>query len=247
LSVAPTWATLRAEDDGPVPTRETPDVLSLQTHRRIVGTLGLLLPAVIYLLAGTRPTPGLARWHVLWSVSAYYYSGAIGVFVGILFALSLFLFSYRGYKGVIADRIVGAVGGLAAVVVALFPTAPPEGLAAPAWWRDATATIHYVAAVVLFVSFILFAIWLFRKSETPKRRDRSRAKRRRDDVCLACGLVMIVCVVWAAIAKVSIKPIFWPESIAIFAFSVSWLVKGEAHEPVMRVLRAPLRSPGDRA
>ena len=222
-----------------MPTRETPEVLSLQAHRRIVGTLGLLLPALIYLLNGVRPTAGLARWQVLWSVSAYYYTGAIGVFVGILFALSLFLFSYRGYKGVLADRIVGAVGGLAAVVVALFPTAAPAGLAEPTWWSEATATIHYAAAVVLFVSFILFAIWLFRKSETPNRRDRPPDKRRRDDTCLVCGLVMIACVVWAAIAKVATAPIFWPESIAIFAFAVSWLVKGEAHEPVLRALRIP--------
>ena len=98
--------------------RDEPDQLSLQMHRRIIGTVGLMLPALVYLWAGVRPTAGLPRWKLLWSVSSYYYTGASGVFVGLLFALSLFLFSYRGYRGVWADRIVGCTGGLAALVVA---------------------------------------------------------------------------------------------------------------------------------
>ena len=39
---------------------------------------------------------------------------------------------------------------------------------------------------------------------------------------------------WAAVAKYQDTPIFWPESIAIVAFAVSWLVKGEAHWPLLR-------------
>ena len=207
---------------------DTPDVLSLKAHRLIIGTLGFLMPALIFVLAGARPTPGLPRWQPQWSVSAYYYTGAIGVFVGVLFALSLFLFSYQGYKGVKADRVVGFVGGVAALFVAIFPTAAPTGLSPPAWWGDSTAVIHYIAAVVLFISFILFAIWLFRRSDKSSRRERGWDKNVRDDICLVCGLVMSGCVVWAAIAKRAVEPIFWPESIAIMAFAVSWLAKGEA-------------------
>jgi len=218
-------------------TRDPPEQLSLQAHRRIVGSLGFLLPLLIYLLAGVRPTTGLARWRVLWSVSSYYYTGAVGVFVGLLFALSLALFSYRGYKGVKADRIVGGVGGLAALFVALFPTMAPDGTPSPSWWGPATGVVHYLAAVVLFLSFILFAVWLFRKSDTPRRRDRPADKRRRDDICLACGLVMIACVVWAGVASFVDAPIFVPESIAIVAFALSWLVKGEAQKPVARAVR----------
>ncbi|HMF42256.1 MAG TPA: hypothetical protein VKQ32_16390 [Polyangia bacterium] len=220
--------------------RDQPDHLSLQAHRRIVGSVGLLLPALVYLWAGVRPTAGLPRWKLLWSVSAYYYTGAVGVLVGLLFALSLFLFSYRGYRGVWADRIVGCTGGLAALIVALFPTIAPEGLSSPSWWTPRTGVIHYIAAVALFVSFILFAVWLFRKSDTPRRRDRPPDKRRRDDICLGCGLVMIACVIWAGVASLLDKPIFVPESIAIVAFSISWLVKGEAHAPVIRAARKML-------
>ena len=217
--------------------RDAPVDLSLQTHRRIIGTLGLMLPALIYLFAGARPTADLPAWRLLGSVSAYYYTGGVGVFVGVLFALSLFLFSYRGYEGVKADRIVGTVGGTAALVVALFPTHAPVASLQPGWWAPPTGIIHYVAAVVLFGAFILFSVWLFRRSATPRRRDRPADKRLRDDVCLVCGLVMIAAVIWAAALGLSGGPIFLPEAVAIVAFAVSWLVKGEAYVPVVRATR----------
>jgi hypothetical protein len=191
----------------------------------VIGVLGLVLPALLYLGAGIRPTAGLPRWSLLKSVSAYYYTGAVGVFVGVLFALSLFLITYRGYKGMWADRIVGWIGGAAALVVALCPTEPPAGVTGPAWWSRATGYAHAAGAFVLFAAFIVFSLWLFRKSDKPNRRDRPPEKRRRDAACLACGLAMIVCVLWAASAGLRDQSIFVPEAIAIEAFAISWLVK----------------------
>lgn len=211
----------------PETAKRDPDLLSLRAHRRIIGTLGLLLPVLVYLLAGVRPTPGLPPWKLLTSVSAYYYTGAVGVFVGVLFALSLFLFSYKGYKGAWADRIVGKVGFAAALVVALFPTgAPNERLVLP-WWSETTGTIHYVAATVLFATFILFSLWLFRRSDKADPRERAPDKRARDAAYLICGVVMILAVTWVVIAKSAGRAIFLPESLAIGAFALSWLVKGE--------------------
>jgi hypothetical protein len=161
----------------------------------------------------------------------------VGIFVGVLFALSLFLLSYPGYKGVLADRLVGRLGGVAALGVALFPTAAPLGTSEPSWWAPWVRTVHYGSAVLLFVCFILFAIWLFRKSNVADRRNRPRDKRRRDAVCLACGLVMIVSVLWAASALITHESIFVPEAIAIVAFAISWLAKGEIYEPVASAIR----------
>ncbi len=214
-----------------------PSELSQQGHRRLIGVLGMLLPILLYLLAGLRPTGGLERWELLDSVSAYYYTGAVGVFVGILFSLSLFLLTYPGYEGVLADRLVGWLGGAAALGVALFPTAAPPNLAEPTWWAPWVRTVHYISAVLLFVSFILFAIWLFRKSSILHRADRPRDKRWRDDICLACGIAMIVAVLWAGSSVITGRPIFLPEAIAIVAFAVSWLVKGEAYQPVLRAVK----------
>ena len=222
----------RGEDSDPAA-----ENLSQQAHRRLIGVLGFCLPILLYIFAGLLPTAGLPSWRVLSSVSAYYYTGGVAVFIGVLFALALFLLTYRGYKGVIADRVLGFVGGSAALLVALFPTTAPRGLVGPSWWSRWMAVLHYASAVTLFVSFILFAIWLFRKSNVPRRGDRPLEKRRRDDICLACGIVMIVSVLWAASSVVTHAAIFWPESIAIIAFAVSWLTKGEIHKPAIRMMR----------
>ena len=220
----------------PISPAHLPKDMSQRLHRQLIGYLGLLLPVFLYFLAGIRPTTGLARWSLLHSVSAYYYTGAVGVFVGILFALSLFLFTYQGYQGVVVDRIVGSVGGCAALGVALFPTTAPIGVHEPAWWTNPLQTVHSVSAVVLFLSFILFAIWLFRKSSIPRRQDRPVGKRRRDTVYLICGIAMIVGVLWAASSLITKANIFWPETIAIEAFAISWLVKGEADYTIRRAI-----------
>ncbi len=214
----------------------TAESLSQQAHRRLIGILGLLLPLLLFIFAGLRHTVGLPAWRPLNSISAYYYTGAVAIFVGVLFALALFLLTYPGYKGVIADRLLGLVGGTAAILVALFPTSAPDGLSAPTWWSPYMRTVHYLSAVVLFVAFILFAIWLFRKSNIPRRGDRPLEKRRRDDICLASGIIMIASVLWAASSMFTHAPIFIPESIAIIAFAVSWLTKGEVHKPVMQMV-----------
>ena len=214
-----------------------PKDLSNRAHRRLIGVLGILLPLLLYLVAGMRPTTGLASWSLLPSVSAYYYTGAVGIFVGVLFALSLFLLSYRGYEGVITDRVVGGLGGCAALGVALFPTAPPSGISAPSWWATGLQTVHYVSAVILFLSFITFAIWLFRKSSIPRNEDRDMDKRRRNAIYLACGIAMIVGLLWAGSSMITHAPIFWAETLAIVAFAVSWLVKGEADVPVRAAMR----------
>ncbi len=237
-TAAPAWL-----DNWP-PKPPTPGSLSQQGHRRLIGILGLLLPILVYVLAGLLPTVGMPRWRVLRSLSAYYYTGAMSVFVGVLFALALFLLTYPGYREVVADRVVGRVGGVAAIALALFPSSAPAGLSAPSWWHPTMAVIHLAAGVTLFTSFILFAIWLFRKSNTPRREDRSPDKRRRDDICLACGILMIVAVLWAISSLFTHASIFLAESIAIVAFAVSWLTKGEVDKPMMQFVRKlPFRKP----
>lgn len=215
-----------------------PQDLSQRAHRIVIGVLGCILPPVLYVVAGLRETVGLTPWVRLNSISAYYYTGAVGIFVGVIFALSLFLLTYRGYAGVWVDRIVGGLAGLAALGVVLFPTRPPESVQPPDWWSEAAGHLHYVSAVVLFLCFIVFAVWLFRRSSVPKRSDRPSAKQWRDHICLACGVAMAIGVVWAGICLLTgDDSIFYPETLAIEAFAVSWLAKGEAHAPLVELVR----------
>lgn len=227
---------LKLTAERPNPAR--PDDLSGDAHRRLIGWIGLLLPAVLVAIAIERD--GLARWRSLESISAYYYTGAVAAFVGMLVALALFLFTYRGFDNPhhSADRAVAIVAGFAALAVAFFPTAAPADVPPLAWWSRSTGVIHHVAALVLFAMFAVFALWLFRL-----RRDGStETKGWRNKVYLACGLAIVACIAWAGYNGYTAREIFLPESVALVAFSFSWLVKGYAVETLVSNVRGLLRS-----
>jgi len=215
----------------PGPAIADADDRSGHRHRKIVGFLGLFLPLLLYLLYAWRPIDGQPRWRLLGSVSAYYHTGAVTVFVGVLIALSLFLFSYKGYanRNGRRDRMAALIAGTAAAIVALVPTVVPDGVAEPDWYADWMRPAHYASAAVLFLSFIFFSLVLFPQSAVPSE-ERTPDKRQRNTIYRICGAVMIVSVVWAAIAGSREQPIFWPEVFAIVAFAVSWLTKGRVDE-----------------
>lgn len=214
----------------------TPTDLSQLAHRRVIGFLGLFLTPTLFLVSAARPTS-----KHLESLSAYYYSGAVAVLVGVLFSLGLFLVTYRGYADFIWDRVVGFIGGIAAICVALFPTQEPPDIPRLGWWTEPTKYVHYGSAFTLFGCFILFALWLFRRSSKPPGQ-RPTEKRVRNGVFLACGLIMVASVGWATYALSTGAPIVWPESFAVWAFAISWLVKGEIHRPIVEAVQRRLGS-----
>jgi hypothetical protein len=184
---------------------------------------------------------GVAQWRNLESISAYYYTGAVAAFVGMLVALALFLFTYRGYKNEYywADRAASMIAAVAALGVAFFPTAAPAGVATLSWWSANTGVLHHVFAVILFAMFAVFALWLFRI--TPSGEQIPPDKRWRNRVYLFCGVVIVASIIWASVAGLNGRSIFWPESIALAAFAVSWLVKGYALTTIAGVARSLFR------
>jgi hypothetical protein len=214
-----------------------PDDLSGDAHRQLIGWIGLLLPALLVAIAIERD--GLERWRSLDSISAYYYTGAVAAFVGMLVALALFLLTYRGFDNPFqkADRAVAITAGIAALGVAFFPTEAPAGVPPLAWWTRSTGVVHHVFAVVLFAMFAVFALWLFRirpdgQTETTGWRNK---------VYLACGAAIVACIAWAGFNGATGRQIFVPESIALVAFAFSWLVKGYALETLVGSARRLLR------
>ena len=206
------------------------DDLSTHAHRQLIGWLGFLLPLLLWVMVGWRPTEGLERWEPLSSVSAYYHTGAVAAFVGVLAALAVFLFTYRGYDNEDRrrDRGFAIIAGVSAIGVAFFPTSAPDGVPAPTWLAPWVWTIHYVSAGVLFGSFIVFSLYLFRKSDVKKGTPLPKEKQRRNGVYVICGVAMLGCMGWVAGAAKAHTPIFWPEALALEFFALSWLVKGRA-------------------
>jgi hypothetical protein len=87
--------------------------------------------------------------------------------------------------------------------------------------------------------FAVFALWLFRI--TPSGKEAPADKRWRNKVYLVCGTVIVASIIWAGIAGLNGRPIFLPESVALVAFAVSWLVKGYAHRTIADAARSLLR------
>jgi len=194
-------------------------VFSYLTLRKTIGILGTSFPFVLYLGALI-----IFRTGIQSSISSYYHTGMGDVFVGTLCVIGFFLLSYKGYKRI--DDVAGDLGCVFAVGVALFPTASDSAI----------GYIHLAFAALFFLTLIYFSLCLFIKTDPNK--PPTRRKLLRNKVYKACGFIMSFCILLifiysflpsAAASHIKgLNPVFWLEAIAVVAFGVSWLVKGEA-------------------
>jgi hypothetical protein len=200
-------------------------VLSYLSLRQAVGVLGVALPIVLLVGAGWRP-----------SISDYYGSGMRDVFVGVLFAIAVFLYSYVGYEEwpdkkpyQPLDNTASTMACIFALGVALFPVTSES---------DLVRIVHLLAAAALFLTLAYFSLFLFTKTkETGTPRPEKRARNR---VYVVCGVVMLACIGLIAVYSLflqgtgigDLRPVFWLETLALWAFGVSWFVKGEGLKPL---------------
>jgi hypothetical protein len=205
-------------------------IVSYLVLRQAVGWIGTLLPVV--LIVGNAISSTASRPD---SMSGYYYTDMRNIFVGALCALGAFLGAYDGHDDV--DRWVTNVAGLGAVGVALCPTKP----AAPhlSTHQQVVGDLHLVFAAVTFIALGLMALRFAKADGEP------RHYRAADDIIFrASGVTILSCVALAAASNLlpaSVKA-HWPllfifEAVAVFAFGVSWFVKGHA----IQALGAPIR------
>lgn len=199
--------------------RNQQQIISYFTLRKLIGVLGIILPLlmVIFKYISEKSTV------VEFSISDYYDNGSAGyVLVGVLFVLGFFLLSYKGYEKI--DDRASDVGCIAALGIALFPTTSSI---------KAVHIMHFVFAFLLFSTFIFFCLYLFRKTSGAKTVTKKKVLRNR--VYVTCGVIMIACIIGIALASFNILGtaaenyhlVFWFETIALFSFGFSWIVKGE--------------------
>jgi len=184
--------------------------------RKAVGWIALLLPFTL-MLGDFLIFKGES---VQKSVSYYYYTGMGDFFIGACCAIALFLFFYSGYDK--WDDWAGNLAGFFALGVALFP-------ATEVGPSDLTGKIHLICAALFFLTLAVFSLFLF----TRKGSDPTPQKLIRNKIYVTCGLIIIACLVAIAIYPHFIKGdnaayfVFWAETLALIAFGISWLTKGE--------------------
>ncbi len=214
-----------------VPIKEDPQLISFKTLRKAVGWLGISLPPA--LLMGNYIFSNCT--HIQDAISHYYYTITGNLLVGILCSTALFLIAYKGYPDDKRDNRWTNWAGIAALGIAFFPTNNNS--------KDSCAifnlldnhlrnTIHYVSATVFFILLACISIFLFTKSKGCK----TKQKIIRNKIYRTCGIVIFISILLIGVNEFferegsslsKIKPKFWLESIAMFAFGTSWLVKGE--------------------
>jgi len=191
--------------------------VSFLTLRRVIGLMGVLFPIMLALGCFLLDPNCIG---IEESISAYYGTIMRNIFVGVLFTIGWFLFSYKGYEN--KDDIAGDLACLFALGVALFPITNPQQ-----WVQR----MHLLFAAALFITLAFFSLALFTKSDgNPTLR-----KRTRNTIYKTCGWVMLGCIGLILVFKVFFKetslanlnPTFWLETLALWAFGVSWITKGK--------------------
>jgi len=218
-----------------MPTTKHPRLIPYQTLRQAIGWLGILLPAAMI----------IGNWFmhncttVQSSISHYYYTITGQWLVGILCAVAMFLISYRGYE--LKDNITSSIAGFTAIAIAFFPTNTAtmvpekiimnECLLFSLRENGLRNTVHYAGACLFFFSLAYMSLFLFTKSNGVK----TKEKITRNKVFISCGIIILLSILLVGLygffgegtGLKKYKPVFWLEWIALFAFGISWLVKGE--------------------
>jgi hypothetical protein len=210
--------------------QQDPQLISYITLRKAVGILGILFPVVI--VGGSFIIGGCEE--IQSNLSTYYHTRMRDLFVGILCAIALFLFAYKGYTRI--DSIAGNVACVFAILVAFFPTSTTEPLTScilNPYENNISSSIHFLSAGGFFLTMAYFSIFLFTKKEP----NSTRMKLKRNRVYRICGYIILgsilLMAVFYSLDKYKVlpdltryDPILWLETLALWAFGVSWLVKG---------------------
>jgi hypothetical protein len=211
--------------------------LSYLGIRRVIGVAGLALPVVLLIRAFA------VDGELHGSMSAYYYTPMRDYFTGTLCVIGVFLFCYR-FGRLPFEAWLATVAGLAAVGVAMFHTAPAAG----ATQRQLHLSyVHLGCATVLFLILGAFSFVVFPSSQSAAEVRGAQAW-----VYRSLGLAIWVSVVTAGIVDKAASGfydrtnfLFWMETVAVLAFSVSFLLKGRFLHALRRV-SAPAGSAGSR-
>jgi hypothetical protein len=184
---------------------------SSESIRLMVGLITFILPILVSIISFTRLT----------SISASYYTKAHDVFVGLLFILGAFLVVYKGHT--LTENWIANLGGLAAIIAALFP------MACDLCQPTLTSYIHAIAGNVLFGVTAYFCLGPFRQSAKGKTWIKAQ---RRVNIYTICGFGIIACLVVLLVLGMVMTteqkkiwtPIYWGEFVMLWLFSAAWNV-----------------------
>lgn len=212
--------------------------------RKLIGILGFLLPIIIVFFYG----------NFLPSISHYYYTRSALFFIAILAAFGFFLISYSGYKLkdeekkkklTFSDNVVTHIGGFAILIVVLLPTSctnafleicnpcQPNGFCLFGHQSLTINKIHLFSAATFFIAMGYMSLSNFTRGKDTKYH--LYYKLCGYIIFISLGLLVIEFIMREFVNddfNVTGYDVFILETIMVFAFSISWLLKGRTIEYV---------------
>jgi hypothetical protein len=204
-------------------------VVSYLTLRQMIGWIGLLMPFAVRL--GALIFEGIQSTD---SISAYYYTGMRDVFVSTMVLGGALLTCYRTPAW--HDNVLAIIAGLSAIGIGLFPMSPtfaaeilqkyPEMGEAKCYINRGLLGFHFLF-VGAFFSLTFYLVYFRFDAFTPQ--IPTKQKLIRNKIYKLCGAAMLAAFIAIGILALKNKgaSIFWPETVAVVAFAVAWLVKGQ--------------------
>lgn len=205
-------------------------VVSFMTLRQMIGVIGLVMP--LFVRFGAWVFEDIASTG---SISAYYYTGMRDVFVSTLVMVGILMTCNRTPK--LIDNAISIVAGIAGAGIGLFPMTPEfakevltrfpaMSQSDPCYGRcyvtHGILGYHFTFVVIFFALIFVMVTFRFPAFTPP---DAGKKMRWRNVIYRICGTVMALAFI--AILILRAKSIFWPETFAVVAFGVAWLVKGQ--------------------
>jgi len=207
-------------------------IIPLLWIRRSIGVLGILFPFILAL-----GNYFFFECHqILPTISDYFHTRMMTIFVAIQSMISIFLWTYRGPKG--EDKHWATLASVLCLGIALFPNDLKEVVKV---CNDYTAhsqdTLHHICAISMFLILAYFSLFLFTKTNK-NLHDVSdpdiQLKLKRNNIYKTCGYVILLSIFLVGVGyllsrngvNVPTTYIFWLESVALFAFGLSWITKG---------------------
>jgi hypothetical protein len=224
--------------------RDNDLVFSYMTLRNLIGFSGMLLPLILYIFTVRAPADNLVEP----SISDYYYTSNGDVLVVILCSLSVFLFTYNGYEW--REKLWTIQAAICGLGVAFSPTVTKysrESFSVHTSLNEVPMVFgferHLLFAAWFFICLSIIALVYFPKSDATSDvnvEGNRTSKGKRNLVYRVCGITMLLCVLILALyfqvsvfrnAMGDFPVVFVLETVAIEAFGISWITKGETLWP----------------
>jgi hypothetical protein len=202
-------------------------VVSYLGLRRSLGLLALAMPIILgpigFLFFGIE---------IQDNMSSYYYTPMRDIFVGVMCAMGIFLYCYHGY-----DSLENWTGNLACVSAIGIALCPLDEKSDPLYQSTITGYIHSMCGGMFFFTLAIFSLYHFPRGHFGLRL--KTPDEQRDGIYFASGATLVGCMFLMGVYLLFIRGswrefldrwnfLFWMEWIAVWAFGVAWLVKGQA-------------------